>query len=68
MFPVFFHLFLNSAQISHSLMSEQYLLFNFHDSLSDRHTADHHNNIQWNLYKADTTGAKKLCPLYRDFF
>ena len=30
--------------------------------------------IQWNLYKADTIGAKKKvsvlkrCPLYRDFF
>ena len=29
--------------------------------------------IQWNLYKADTIGAKKVsflskCPLYRDFF
>ena len=22
--------------------------------------------IQWNLYKADTIGAKKMCPFYRD--
>ena len=24
------------------------------------------NNIQWNLYKADTIGAWKKCPLYGD--
>ena len=24
--------------------------------------------IRWNLYKADAIGAKKQCPLYRNFF